>query len=98
MDPTTYVAPNGATQLVASPQVAERMRAAGWRPYEELAALADNDDPTAREHLKRAEIYAEQRRVEQEAREARFAPARPAAAAEAEPAKPAAATRRRARD
>jgi hypothetical protein len=97
MDPTTYVAPGGATQLVASPQVAERLRAAGWRPYDELAALAETDD-TAREHLKRAEIYAEQRRVEQEGREARFAPARPAAAAEAQEAKPTAATRRRARD
>lgn len=83
MEPTQYVAPNGALQTVASPTVAERLRAAGWRPYQELAALAATDD-TAREHLETAETYQAARKAEQEAREARFAPTRPDPEAQAE--------------
>ncbi|EPD63178.1 hypothetical protein [Streptomyces sp. HGB0020] len=86
MEPTTYVSQAGALQQVASPQVAERLRAAGWRPYAELAALADTDD-VAREHLERAKDYQAERLAEQEAREARYAPAtRPQPQAAEEPA------------
>ncbi|MFJ5156314.1 hypothetical protein ACIQCF_33100 [Streptomyces sp. NPDC088353] len=77
MEPTEYVAPGGARQMVATPVVAERLRASGWRPFAELAELAKTD-PTAREHLQTAEAYAAEREAEQAAREDRYAPRRAA--------------------
>ncbi|MFJ2567877.1 hypothetical protein ACIO02_33925 [Streptomyces sp. NPDC087568] len=73
MEPTEYVAPGGARQMVATPVVAERLRANGWRPFAELAELAKTD-PTAREHLETAQVYAAEREAEQTAREDRYAP------------------------
>ncbi|MFD5468900.1 hypothetical protein [Streptomyces sp. NPDC127105] len=75
--PTEYVAPGGARQMVTTPVVAERLRAAGWRPFAELVELAETDE-TAREHLQTAETYAAEREAEQTAREDRYAPRRAA--------------------
>ncbi|MGW5122967.1 hypothetical protein ACWEQ7_02700 [Streptomyces sp. NPDC004069] len=77
MEPTEYVAPGGARQMVTTPVVAERLRASGWRPYAELTELAKTD-PTARGHLETAVAYAAERKAEQTAREDRYAPRRAA--------------------
>lgn len=81
MEPMVYVAPDGARQTAVTPVVAERLRASGWRPLAELVELSQTDE-TAREHLARADTYAAERKAEQNAREARYAPnrGRPAAA------------------
>lgn len=74
MDPVEYIAPSGAVQLVEDPATMYRLQAAGWRPRPELETLAGNSDSAAAGHLQRAEEFRRQQEVEQEAREARFAP------------------------